>query len=116
MNQYQEDQVYARKIYQQYQGKDESKREKLKRLDKKVKTPGRFWAILLGVIGSLVMGGGMSLLMVWENVTLGMALGLLGIALIVLAYPLNRLITSRRKKQYAPDIYKLSEEMLGVQG
>lgn len=116
MNQYQEDQIYARKIYQQYQGKDESKREKLKRLDKKVKKPGRVWAILLGIIGSLVMGGGMSLVMVWENLILGMALGLSGMVLIILAYPLNRLITNRRKKQYAPDIYKLSEEMLGVQG
>ena len=39
--------------------------EQLQKLDSKVKLPGKIVGAILGVIGALIMGTGMSLVMVW---------------------------------------------------
>lgn len=42
-------------------------------------------ASMLGLIGFLVMGAGMSNIMVWDNMTVGLALGIPGLLLLRLA-------------------------------
>ena len=45
-------------------------------------------AILLGIIGSLMLGVGMCLVMIWSNLVFGIAVGLLGILLLLSLIPL----------------------------
>lgn len=42
---------------------------------------------LLGVAGSLILGAGMSLVMIWSNIVLGIILGLVGIVLLLCLIP-----------------------------
>lgn len=107
------EQKRAEKIRSQYIKKGESKTELLQKLDDKVKTPGKVTAYALGIIGALVMGFGMALVMVWQNMSLGLLFGIPGMVLILLVYPLYLFITNGRKKKYADEIMRLSNEIIG---
>lgn len=61
----------------------------------------------------LVMGGGMAMIMVNGIMTTGLILGIPGMLLALAAFPLYSMITNRRKKQYAAEIMRLSEEIVG---
>lgn len=103
----------AEKIRRQYVSREADKMEQLKKLDDKVKLPGKIAGSLVGVIGALTMGGGMSLVMVWGNMQTGLLLGILGMVVALLAYPLYNIITSRRKKKYVSEINHLSDAVIG---
>ena len=60
-----------RKIRDKYISKEENKMEQLRRLDASVSRPGTIVSIILGVIGTLLLGGGMSCTMVWKEVYSG---------------------------------------------
>lgn len=102
----------AEHIRRQYLAPEDNTLAQLERLDSKVKTPGIVAATLLGVVGALVMGSGMSFVMVWGNMAVGLALGLPGLLALTLVYPLYALVTARRKKTYAPEILQLSKAFL----
>ena len=107
-----QDQRRAENIRRQYISRNENKMEQLQKLDDKVKLPGKILASVLGVIGSLVMGAGMSLIMVWSNMTLGLVLSIPGMLVALIAYPIYMLITNNRKKKYADEIMRLSDEIM----
>lgn len=96
----------------------ESKTERLKRLDRSVTTPGQVVGLCLGVTGVLIFGLGMcfcldALTVSWVNNTvLGVALCAIGIPPMIFAYPACQRITEKRKKALAPEIIKLSDEIL----
>ena len=77
-----------------------------------MKAPGKIIAIILGIGGSLLMGAGMATIMVWNTMGSGLAMGIPGMAIAMLAYPIYKLITGKRKKKYAKDIMMLSDELL----
>lgn len=106
------DATKAEKIRRQYLSREDNKMEQLKRLDDKVKTPGKIVSCIMGVIGSLTMGAGMSMIMVWNNMTTGLVLGIPGLLIAVLAYPVYRLLTEKRKKKYAAEIFQLSDVLI----
>ena len=108
-----QDQKRAENIRRQYIPREENKMEQLQKLDDKVKLPGKIVACILGVVGALVMGAGMSLVMVWENMTSGLALSIPGMVVAILAYPVYQLITNNRKKKYADEIMRLSDDLMG---
>lgn len=86
--------------------------EQLEKLDNKVKLPGKIVAGILGTIGALVMGAGMSLVMVWENLSLGIPISIPGLVVALLAYPMYALITNSRKKKYQAEILRLSDSLI----
>ena len=102
----------AQTIRDQYADKKESRLDQLKRLDNKVKSPGKVISIMLGIGGSLLMGAGMANIMVWNVMGAGLAMGIPGMALALLAYPVYKLITDKRKKKYANEVLTLSNELL----
>ncbi len=102
----------AKKIRRQYLSREENKMEQLKRMDDKVKAPGKIIASIMCVIGLLTMGSGMSQVMVWGNMTTGLKLGIPGLLIATLAYPVYFIITGRRKKKYATEIMKLSDNLM----
>ena len=77
-----------------------------------MKAPGKVIAGILGIIGALVMGAGMALVMVWGNMTMGLALSIPGLIVALLAIPIYALITASRKKKYAFEIMRLSDSLM----
>ena len=108
----QQDEVEA--IKRKYMPKQEDKLEQLRKLDKSAETPGTVVGLMLGIIGTLVMGTGMSCVMVWADTLfiVGIVVGLLGIVMIALAYPAYRIVTKKQREKIAPMILALSEELL----
>lgn len=106
------DAARAKAICKQYMERGITKMDALEALHTKVKTPGMIAASIIGVLGSLVMGAGMSYIMVWDNMTIGLVLGIPGLIMMILAFPIYKAITSRRKKKFAPQIMELSNEII----
>jgi hypothetical protein len=104
--------VKIQNIRKQYLDKEENKMEQLKELDNKVKMPGKIAAGILGVGGALLLGAGMSNIMVWDAMQPGLVMGIPGLIIALLSYPVYTLITNGRKKKYAIQIMKLSDELM----
>lgn len=102
-------------IRRKYMEKGTTKTDQLEALDAKVKTPALVAASILGVTGALVMGAGMSNIMVWENMTFGLALGIPGLAMLVFVWPVYKIILNSRKKKYASQIMELSGKIIDEQ-
>lgn len=102
----------VKKIRQKYMPKEESKMEQLRRLDRCAEQKGRMVSLTAGIIGVLVMGGGMSLVMVWENMLLGIPLGIAGMALAAAAHPLYVRATKKQREKLAPQILALTDALM----
>ena len=102
-----------RKIREKYLPKEENKMEQLRRLDESATRPGTTAAIIVGVIGALLLGVGMSCTMVWAEQFFipGVIVGVLGIALVGAAYPLYSRVTKKRRERLAPEIMRLTDEL-----
>lgn len=103
----------VRRIREKYQPREETKLETLRRLDKSAERPGTVCGIVLGVVGCLIMGTGMSCVMVWGGVWMapGIAVGLLGMAVMAMAYPAYRVLTRKQREKLAPQILALAEAL-----
>lgn len=91
--------------------------EKLKGLENKVKKPAFIFSLTLGIIGSLILGVGMCLAMKIigssdVHFALGIIIGIIGIALISVNYPLYKKILNARKDKYRKEILELAEKIL----
>ncbi len=92
----------------------------LRRMDRRVTEKGSAVALILGILGTLLLGTGMSLFMTPElrglagryAMPVGIGLGAVGILLILLAYPIYRRVVRRERKKIAPVILKLTEELM----
>jgi hypothetical protein len=101
------------KIRQKYVPKEENKMEQLRKLDESATKPGTIAALALGIVSALLLGVGMCCSMVWADryFVLGIVLGLIGIAGAIAAYPLYNHITAKKRRQLAPEIMRLTEEL-----
>lgn len=110
----------AQKIRSQYMEKQFTELDALRELDAKVKRPVNVFAYVFGSISALVMGTGMSLVMTDVGTTLGIAnhmpmgigIGVVGMLMAILNYPLYKKFLSSRKKKYADQILTLSEKLV----
>lgn len=110
----------VQKIRTQYTKREHTDLDALRELDRKVKKPANVFAYVFGSIAAIIMGIGMSLVMTDIGATLGMtetmipgiAIGVVGMGLALLTYPLYKNILSSRKKKYADRILELSEKLL----
>lgn len=99
-------------ILQKYMPREESAIDKLRRLDKQTEQPGRIASITTGIIGTLMLGVGMTCTMEWTDYfAIGVVVGVIGIALISAAYPLFKKITKKQREKIAPQIIELSEKL-----
>lgn len=102
-------------IRTQYVEKETTELDELKSLDAKVKKPARVFGYVFGGISALIMGTGMSLVMtelVANGLALGVAIGVVGLGLSLLTYPIYKKILKSRKKKYADEIVKLSDAII----
>lgn len=108
------EQARIREIRSRYAPREENKMEQLQRLDASVTRKATMYALILGVIGVLMLGTGMSCCMVWGGVWFvpGIALGLLGIVLASAAYPVYSHVLTKERARIAPEILRLTDELL----
>jgi uncharacterized membrane protein len=103
------------KIRNKYVPKEESKMEKLIRLDKQAERPGTIASIVVGVLGSLILGDGMSCTLVWnssiEIFIAGIVIGIVGMIVVGMAYPIYKKITKKERAKIAEEIIALSNEL-----
>lgn len=100
-------------IKKKYMPKQEDKMELLRQLDRSVDRKGAIAAIIIGVIGSLLLGTGMSCCMVFQGIFFmpGIILGIIGMAVMAVAYPAYKRITAKERERIAPQILALTEEL-----
>lgn len=101
-------------IRQKYMSQEENKMEQLRRLDKNATWKGTVVASILGVIGVFFLGIGMCCTMVWSGLLFvpGIIIGIIGLVVIAAAYPLYLKITKKQREKLAPQIMKLTDELM----
>ena len=100
----------------------EDKMTRLRRLDASVTNTAQAVALVFGVIGTLILGFGMSLIMTELSESLGISVdvamvigiivGIFGGALASLAYPIYNAIVKAKRKKLAPVIIRLTDELM----
>ncbi|MCM1530280.1 MAG: hypothetical protein NC093_09840 [Alistipes sp.] len=98
-------------IRKKYLPQEENKMDRLRRLDKSVSNKSTMISIIIGVIGTLVMGLGMCCVMEWSMFAAGIIIGVAGMVIIALAYPIFSYITKKQREKIAPEILRLTEEI-----
>ena len=106
-------------IRKKYLPKEEDKMEQLRRLHSIPTQKAQAASIAIGVLGTLILGTGMSLCMTELGAALGhlamvigILVGLFGLVMVTLAYPLYNTVLRKERRQIAPEILRLSEELL----
>ena len=93
------EQEEIKKIRDKYIPKEENKMEQLRRLDRGVTHKGTIYSIIIGILGSLLLGLGMSCIMVWQGIWF-------------IPYPVYNIVTKREREKIAPEIIRLTEELI----
>ena len=101
-------------IRKKYIPQEENKMELLRRLDNGVTQKATAASLALGIIGTLLLGLGMSLAMVWAGKWFipGIIIGVVGIAVISFAYPLYKRVAQKEREKIAPEIIRLTDELI----
>ena len=110
------DKIYAQQIANEYTPKNTSKIIKLKKLDKKAKQGANIFVYSFGILSTLIFGFGMCLSMkVIGNestaATVRIIIGIIGIVLISVNYPIYKKLLEKGKKKYAFEIVQLAKEI-----
>ncbi len=98
-------------IQNKYQQREESKMEKLRRLDRSAHKVGAVVSLTIGIFSTLLMGVGMCCCLEWSAFVPGIILGVIGIGGIISAYPLYILITGKQREKIAPEVLRLIGEI-----
>lgn len=102
--------------------KKEDSMTRLRRLDAAATQKATVIALIFGIVGTLIMGFGMSLIMsdfgkifgTFKEMAMpvGIVVGVIGMVLLVLAYPLYNRTLKRQREKIAPEIIRLTDELM----
>lgn len=109
----------VQKIRTQYTEKEHTQLDALKALDNKVKRPANVFGCVFGAVGAIIMGAGMSLVMTDFGSTLGIenpmapgvVIGVVGLAIAIVNWPIYKGILSSRRRKYAGEVIRLSDSI-----
>ena len=100
----------------------EDKMAQLRRLDAAVTQKAAAFSLVFGIIGTLILGIGMSLAMTDIGMLIGLdggitmlagiLIGVVGIVLICFAYPVYNSILRKEMERIAPEIIRLTDELM----
>ena len=114
-----EQQKEVEEIRKKYLPKEEDKMEQLRKLHAIPTQKAQAASLAVGIVGALIMGTGMSLAMTDIGAALGslaMVLGIFagvaGMVLAALAYPAYNRVLRKQREKIAPEILRLSDELL----
>ncbi len=98
------------------------KMAEIRKLDASVTQGASVFALCVGIIGALILGFGMSLIMTDLKTILamngttamiaGIIIGLVGMAIVLVAYPLYQYISEKKRGKVAPEILRLTDELM----
>lgn len=115
-----EKEFLVQKIRTQYTEKEITELDTLKELDRKVKKPANVFAGVWGTLSAIIMGSGMSLIMtdiaatlgISNSMVIGIAVGVAGLVMSLLTYPMYKGILNSRRQKYADKIIELSDKIM----
>lgn len=115
-----EQQEEIQNIRKKYVAPEENKMEQLCMLDARATKKAISVSLAVGISGALIMGAGMSVVMTEEMMEalgsaalpVGMMAGIVGIIGIILAYPLYIRCLKKERKKIAPEIIRLTDELM----
>lgn len=93
----------------------ESKINKLRTLDSKVKNYPIIYGLSLGIFGTLVFGTGLTCILEWNLILLGIIFCVIGLFVAAIAYPIYNIVYKKLKNKYSEEIIQLSKELLNEQ-
>ena len=106
-------------IRKKYLPKEADKMEQLRKLHAVPTQKAQAVSLAVGIIGALIMGTGMSLAMTEIGavlgslaMVLGIVVGIVGMVLVALAYPIYNRVLKKQRERIAPEILRLSDELL----
>lgn len=106
-------------IRKKYAPQEPDKMEQLRALDAGATSRATMYAIIVGVLGALLLGAGMSMMMTEFGAMLGssrflvgIGIGVIGIVLVACAYPLYQRILKKEREKIAPEILRLTDELM----
>ena len=109
-------------IRKKYLPKEEDKMEQLRKLHAIPTQNAQAASLAVGIIGARIMGTGMSRAMTEIGAALGSLamvlgivvgiVGIVGMVLVALAYPLYNQVLKKQRAKIAPEILRLSDELL----
>lgn len=105
-------QAELKRIRAKYLPPEEDKMEQLRRLDARVYNKACILSLIVGILGAMIFGTGLSLCLVWHSYVAGVLLGVLGAIACLPAYPLYAYVTKKEREKVAPEILRLTEELL----
>ena len=105
-------------IRKAYLPKEEDKVEQLRRLHAIPTQKAQAASLAVGIIGALILGTGMSLAMTDLGAALGIfamilgvLIGIVGIVLVAVAYPMFNWVLRKERAKIAPEILRLSDDL-----
>ena len=106
-------------IREKYLPKEEDKMAQLRKLHAIPTQKAQAASLAVGIIGALIMGTGMSLAMTEIGAALGglamllgIGVGIVGMVLVALAYPVYNRILKKERQRIAPEVLRLTEELM----
>lgn len=106
-------------IRKKYLPPEENKLEQLRKLHRSASQKAQARSIAIGVLGALVLGTGMSIIMTelgqllgQMSMAVGIPVGIAGLVMVALAYPLYNHVLKKERQRIAPEILRLTEELL----
>lgn len=92
----------------------EDKMERLRKLDLGVTQKATVISIIIGIIGTLIMGTGMCCTTVWQEMWFipGIIIGIIGLVVMALAYPIYQKVLKKEREKIAPEIIRLTDELM----
>lgn len=108
------EQSEVKKIREKYLPKEMTKMDQLRALDASVTRRGNVVSIVHGILFTLLLGLGMSCCMVWAGSWFlpGIVIGCVGLAGVAATYPIYSHIVKQDKAKLAPEILRLTEELI----
>ena len=95
--------------------KEETSMEQLRRLDESATKGATIVSLIVGIVSTLLLGVGMCCTMVpgWEKYFIpGIVIGVAGIIGVIAAYPIYTRMVRRKRAKLAPQIMRLSDELM----
>ena len=108
------DQYEIRRIRRKYAPAEEDKMTQLRRMDAAVYKKAMVLSLSMGIAGALILGVGMCCAMVWQGTLFipGIVIGILGIAVVSLTYPLYTRTLKKEREKIASEILRLTDDLM----
>ena len=100
-------------IRRKYEEPKEDKFEQLKALDRQAERRGQILSIAIGIIGTLILGTGMSMVMVGQVPYFipGIVVGIVGALALSTAYPVYKKVTKKDRDKVAGQVLALAKQI-----